>query len=223
MKFLFILFLPILSFSQSIDGISFEPTFPTEGDTITIYCDVTYGNTGCGLDSMSYEFFQNDSVAFRAFHCQGMATALCPTTDTFQIIIPIGVTGDIDFYYMPGFVTDDPNCTFPIFLNGDTIPYPSSVDSITIHIYPSHSANLKEYGVENIEFFPNPTNGVLHIRKPNKEKFDCIRILDRNGKEVKFIKNPDSTIEIEQLSEGIYLIQILRNHIVIQQSRIVKY
>jgi hypothetical protein len=225
MKFglLLILLIPLSCIGQYITDIRYEPAFPIEGDTLTIYCHVTYGSSGCHLESKEYEFISNDSVELRAFHCQGFATALCPTTDTFHIVIPVGVTGDVIFYYLPGFVTDDVQCTFPILGNGDTIPYPSSIDSVLITVYPSGSLGLEVGVTKVINIYPNPSSEIINYQIESYH-IDQIRIVDLWGREMFRLNEvgDKGTINIDQLQNGLYQLLFYKKEQIRFNKRIIK-
>ena len=57
--------------------------------------------------------------------------------------------------------------------------------------------------------FPNPTNNILTIHNLENKSIDKITILDLTGKKVLEQKNNSNTINVENLQNGMYLLQIL--------------
>ena len=59
-----------------------------------------------------------------------------------------------------------------------------------------------------IRFYPNPATNVLIIDNKNNMSINSISIADTNGRTVFETKNATSTIDINDLSKGIYLVNI---------------
>ncbi|TYA71838.1 T9SS type A sorting domain-containing protein [Seonamhaeicola marinus] len=55
-----------------------------------------------------------------------------------------------------------------------------------------------------IDFYPNPTNGIINIFKPSR--FERIQIYDLLGKEVKSFKSQDN-LDVSDLVSGVYVIK----------------
>jgi len=74
---------------------------------------------------------------------------------------------------------------------------------------------------DNINIFPNPTNGVFFVISDS-----CISVLvsDTTGKEIYYVKNKSNNIEIDLSDQnaGIYLIRITKNNNVINKKVILK-
>lgn len=59
-----------------------------------------------------------------------------------------------------------------------------------------------------ISFYPNPANNILTIDNKNNTTINSISIADTNGRDVFETKNVTSTINISDLSNGIYFVRL---------------
>ena len=208
MKSLFAFFF-LISFSchsQYIDSLTFSPQNPIAGDSVSIFCHVQYPNQGCQLVDQDY-YFGPGAVFLRAFHCMGMLTVLCPTIDTFKV--RIDYPGTYDFYYMPGYIMDSINCTFPVLISGDTIPYPYAIESISITFSDSTTSvnqiqNSKE---KNWKFYPNPASNRLTIIQEAQED-SKIEIYSTSGRLIKVFQTNKiiEEMNISNIPSGLYFI-----------------
>lgn len=70
-----------------------------------------------------------------------------------------------------------------------------------------HYSNVKENQIGNdIQIFPNPATDVVHIQSTQKIK--QIQVLNFSGKVLLTDNNGDTSIDVSQLSNGIYLLQL---------------
>ncbi len=115
--FLFAIFSIQLFAQGTITGISVVPSNPTVADNIEIHVDVMFTSSDCQPDNQSHSV-NGTTISASALHCVGMLTAICNTTDVFQIgQLPAG-NYTFDFTLSsgfggagcsPGFVPDDNN------------------------------------------------------------------------------------------------------------------
>jgi hypothetical protein len=196
---------------QIIDSIKYQPEFPQPGETITFYCYVTYPNIGCSLEESDI-YRQGTSIVAKAFHCGGFLTQLCPTIDTFQIELPSSYIGTYTFFYMPGFVINN-FCNFPIFGNGDTIPYPYAVDYVEvpvgININTSHLNKMDE----EIKLYPQPVNKQLIIEfNETINRNISLDLFSINGQKMllayTLLDNKRLAINTQHYPNGIYFCKI---------------
>ncbi|MFN0729253.1 endonuclease [Polaribacter gochangensis] len=78
----------------------------------------------------------------------------------------------------------------------------------------SHTATLSVDKIDNALFklYPNPLNGnVLNIVNSSSIKIDKVKIYTINGKEVISISNPTSSINLNGLYNGLYIIKLMSN------------
>ncbi len=72
------------------------------------------------------------------------------------------------------------------------------VGNDSVNILPKNTINL----------YPNPANNILHIEGLRGKKILSLHIYDIIGKEYSVVLKPDQSIDISQLSGGLYFIQI---------------
>jgi len=66
-----------------------------------------------------------------------------------------------------------------------------------------------ESSLPEITLFPNPANGVVHLRCDRQWLVRQIRVTDAAGRQVRFIEDPaEPSVDLSGLEEGIYLIHI---------------
>ena len=76
----------------------------------------------------------------------------------------------------------------------------------------SHTATLSVEKIDNTLFtlYPNPVNGsILNILNPSSIKINELKVYSINGQEVFSIKNPNSSINIKDISDGIYIVKLI--------------
>lgn len=62
---------------------------------------------------------------------------------------------------------------------------------------------------EKLLLFPNPTKGILNIK--TSQKTEQINIFDATGKQVRSIQNTENKIDVSNLANGVYYIEILNS------------
>jgi len=77
---------------------------------------------------------------------------------------------------------------------------------------------------EGIRVFPIPTSSILNIQSEEIQEFD-IQILNNEGKLISsFIsRSNDSAIDISDLSNGIYILRVLKDSEMIYQEKVIKF
>lgn len=58
------------------------------------------------------------------------------------------------------------------------------------------------------QVYPNPTDGLLHIKYDGKDKIEVIRLIDVNGRALVNILIDNTTIDVSNLSSGLYFLQV---------------
>ena len=84
---LLLIALPMIGFGQmfgSISSFTISPVNPNNTDTVYIYAELLFIQTGCQLDVKSYNIVGNNILA-SSLHCIGIGAAFCYTTDTFKL------------------------------------------------------------------------------------------------------------------------------------------
>lgn len=103
------------------------------------------------------------------------------------------------------------------------IPYTTPIDSFKNSN--SKSSNLKlNNSTELIEIFPNPTKSLLNINNVKNINDTKVEIIDLNGKILikENITNENTTLNIENLADGFYLVKIINNLEEVFSQKIVK-
>lgn len=59
-------------------------------------------------------------------------------------------------------------------------------------------------GSDHIVLSPNPAKDVLHIKSAGNQKINLLNIYDNTGKQVLTLQNPNETISIDNLQNGLY-------------------
>ena len=91
-------------------------------------------------------------------------------------------------------------------LNG----YRSSLQNSTVGMNCNGTVGVNEYPLENMNIYPNPTLGKLHI--DSQEKINAISISNILGKQVFFTEDFNAnTIDLSSLDNGVYFINISTN------------
>ncbi len=81
------------------------------------------------------------------------------------------------------------------------------IDDVSVKSYTS--ADVATLSVDELSFYPNPSNGAITIENPKNEK-QGLRISNELGQLVRYeIIDPDrNTIDLTELSNGVYFIQL---------------
>jgi hypothetical protein len=212
---LFALSISTFSFSQGvIQGFTIDPAAPTTTDVVKVYVDVMFTTMGCAVDNQNHSTAGSSTTGF-AHHCLGMLTAICNTTDTFNLgMLPAGMhtfnmtltSGIGGPPCTPGFIADD---------NG----------SITFTV--TTATGISDYmGLNTITIYPNPlqTNATIVVDPKIKIKTAEFKIVDLMGRIVKTIgsiQTNEFTFDREQLSNGVYFYQLIQDETVISNGKLV--
>lgn len=79
------------------------------------------------------------------------------------------------------------------------------VGSKTITIS-NQSVGITESSFEALTVYPNPTNGILNI--DTEENIESVKIIDYTGKTVKIFDGKNTQIDISDINNGIYIVEI---------------
>ena len=75
-----------------------------------------------------------------------------------------------------------------------------------------NSLGVDEFANAGISFFPNPTEGMVNLSLPQGMTVDNVEILDISGKMVyQNQMNNSTSFTIQELSSGVYVLQISSN------------
>ena len=101
-------------------------------------------------------------------------------------------------------------------------------DSSTAYCQMIAAGIAKNYLAQsNIDLYPNPNNGLLNISISNEALNDelSLSILDITGREIKTAtlnSQSQQTVDLKDLSRGVYIVQIQKSHQVIYTSKLVR-
>ncbi len=116
------------------------------------------------------------------------------------------------------------------------IKYEVIVKQMVLHIEEVSAEDEKAFSIEEhkalkldeFNFYPNPTNGILNLKFAGKEKPTVVRITDINGKEVyaenlqNFTGIYDKEISLSDLKKGIYLLQVVQGSKAVNKKIIIE-
>ena len=139
---LLLIALPMIGFGQmfgSISSFTISPVNPNNTDTVYIYAELLFIQTGCQLDVKSYNIVGNNILA-SSLHCIGMGAAFCYTTDTFKLNPLLAGNYLFDFTLSSG---AGPLCTAGILPDDNDVISFNVVTSVGIEEQASNKKLLK--------------------------------------------------------------------------------
>jgi len=179
---------------SSIVSLTVSPSNPTVYDTVFVYAELMFPNSGCELDHKNHTVIGN-VIGASTMHCLGLMTTICYTKDTFRIDpLPSG-TYTFDLTLSSGY--GGPPCTPGIVPD----------DNDTISFVVSGTVGINETKDRLPVIFPNPVTDILTINEKDK-KIHEIAITAYKGDIVLKQIEPGKRINVSGLSKGIYLLQI---------------
>lgn len=98
--------------------------------------------------------------------------------------------------------------------NGGTLYFrvlPSTSDEIgayLLHITVSASTKIDEHEETLVQLYPNPTSDNLYVTAPETVIIDFVEFFNEEGQRVKTINGNVSSINVSELSKGMYFIRI---------------
>ena len=193
--------------AQSILSLEISPSNPSTTDTIKVISYTSFGSSPSNFESSSV-VFDNDTIIISASHSCGMLSMPATSRDTFSI-------GQLSegFYELRYHVACSDT---PTFYGGDTINF--NVQQATS----SQTLNNLDDG---FLVYPNPaTNEIKIDLKTNSKSRYEINFYSMLGQKVKTInqKNEKITIDISDLTDGVYFIVISDENNINWSQKIVK-
>lgn len=176
----------------AILGFTLVPPFPTDQDNVEIHVDLEFNSGDCAVENQSH-YVNGTSINADALHCLGMLTYICNNTNIFQLgQLAVG-DYTFDFTLSSGF--GGSGCT-PGFAPDDNQQFQFSV---------STSVGMNELDTDSDLIYPNPASDVLFFKTPLTK---AATITDVQGHVVMVISKGENTVEIAQLSAGMYFIKL---------------
>lgn len=125
-------------------------------------------------------------------HCLGVATAICNTTDTFQIGQLAAGTYTFNFTLSSGF---GPSGCSPGFVPDDN-------DQLQFTVSPS--VGISDRSGTDLAIYPNPSNGVFQFTRPLPA---AAEVVDATGRVLLSINQGTTSIDLTKLDAGTYLLR----------------
>jgi len=200
------------SFAQNIDLIRYEPQNPQPGDTLIIYCHVTYGQPGCVLMEQNV-YLGGNAIFAEAFHCVdsfSQPAILCPVIDTFYFATDPQLIFTYPFYFMPNYYNQAP-CVAQYISPGVLIPHPYVIGHIDIPVGTTNTENIND--IENqLKVHPNPATDQVIIDWQGENYQDLtVDVYDMTGKQIQQLRFDYGNILKVNTSDwenGLYLIRV---------------
>lgn len=188
---IFSLFASLSVFAQgTIVSLSVVPENPTVNDLIEIHAELMFSSSDCQPDHQDHSV-NGFEISASAHHCLGMLTAICNTTDVFQVgQLPAGLytfgmtltSGFGESGCSPGIVPDD-----------------NQLLNFTV----SGSVGIDEpVDAENL-LFPTPSEDILNFKHALSEP--CI-LSNSAGQHVVTISKGTRQVDISALEAGVYIL-----------------
>lgn len=76
----------------------------------------------------------------------------------------------------------------------------------------SGTLGIPSEDLSHIKIFPNPTSSYLSIDLPNQTEIESLQVIDMTGKVVLKTHDRSQTLDVTQLSNGVYLLQVKTNY-----------
>jgi len=185
-------FFPILLFAQgTILGMQVQPSNPTAADDIRVLVDLSFTSTGCPVDNQGHAV-QGNTIGASAMHCLGFATAICNTTDTFQIGQLAAGTYTFNFTLSSGFG--------PSGCSPGIVPDDNGQLQFTV----SPSVGVIEHSGTDLAVYPNPSNGVFKFTRSLPA---AAEVVDATGRVLVSINQGTTSIDLSKLDAGTYLLR----------------
>ena len=177
---------------SSITAMNIYPSNPTDQDSITVYIDLSFANSSCPLD---YKGIQVVGAVISTFshHCQGMLTAICNTTDTFNLaplasgsynLIHTSTSGSGMVPCTPGIVIDD-------------------IDTLQFEVISTGNNGLMESS-SSITVYPNPSNEDIFIDIAGYNGKIIVEIYNLQGRRLAQKNNKLISLQPYKKKESIY-------------------
>ena len=173
---------------QTIENISVSPS-DIEG--IDISLEVCHGY-GIGYINHSDTVEESEINLTVCYHVSD-----APITDCDFRVITVPINPEIENYTL--------NVEVYKSLLPTECDYSTLTDTLTQAVVLSNTENEIE---EQIQVFPNPTNGLLNIEVNNNFQINSISLYNLIGTKILVINNPKNELDLSNLNSGIYLLEI---------------
>ena len=99
----------------------------------------------------------------------------------------------------------------------------AAINTITVSVI-SCNAGINELENANFRIYPNPTSGIVNIQS-KFTFFDELEVYNSFGEKmhIGLIKKQETSIDMSELTSGIYFIRVFKNMTLLHQSTLIKH
>jgi len=179
----------------------------TSEDLTEFFNDWIYGE---GYPSYTVEWYRINSNEINIKINQSQSHN---SVSFFEAPVPIKITGTSG--QTDEFIFDNTSNAQEYIVN---IPY--TIDQIEIdpetHLISKNNAvvlGLNNFTIEaEIKIYPNPTESLFNVQKPDDVEIESLNLYDLSGRRVRVLKIENNIVNIESLSQGLYVIEFKTNY-----------
>ena len=120
-------------------------------------------------------------------------------------------------------ITVSPTVTTTYTVNVTDVTTCSSSAVVTVNV--STCTGIDELAANNVTIYPNPNNGIINITLSSElSKNSTLEIYDAIGKLIvtEYLSSELNTLNISNLSNGIYSFRVLNNNNMVKYGKLVK-
>ena len=189
----------------------------TSEDLTEFFNDWIYGE---GYPSYTVEWYRINSNEINIKINQSQSHN---SVSFFEAPVPIKITGTSG--QTDEFIFDNTSNAQEYIVN---IPY--TIDQIEIdpetHLISKNNAvvlGLNNFTIEaEIKIYPNPTESLFNVQKPDDVEIESLNLYDLSGRRVRVLKIENNIVNIESLSQGLYVIEFKTNYGIIYKKLLKK-
>jgi len=186
------------------------------GDIVTFYTRIGRNGTAIRADNLQLRISSIGSATTNPASSEfdlGSFTTLAVSINPNLDLISYPFTWT-QYSYTVADIPDETDCkvAFRYFVaNGGPTGNNSELIGIDTFSVDRPVFNTNDFFIGNFQIYPNPSNGILNINNINNFKINSAQIADLNGRlvmETLINENPNFQININTLSNGVYLLKI---------------
>jgi hypothetical protein len=201
MKKLLLYFL-LIAFSQLTNAATIQNISVSRISDETINIHVGTMDGSCYVYSSFQYNISGNIITLEICYERLLCQAVTYSQDDFQI--PLNNTSTDNFslsvktYFSTSF-----GCNFGLLIDSQTVPFSTPVNTTIVLLSNVDFNDLNN----NFIIFPNPSNGVLQIRNESNQIRE-VKVYDSLNRLVKVYTNNYEIIDLTELIDGIYLVEL---------------
>jgi hypothetical protein len=94
------------------------------------------------------------------------------------------------------------------------------VDNVSLYDVNDKTSVDKSGIINKTSVYPNPAKSILNIE--SSKSFDAVRIINQIGKEALFVQTSNNHIDVSLLNSGLFIVELMKDNLVVGQSRFIK-